>query len=133
MMCHSMRWVSNEFSALSSPNFEFPASENSAMSAENSDTKTDSSCPLAGNSAMSAENSDTKTYSSCPLAGNSAMSAENSDIKTDSRWVNIEFPASSSASFRIVLCMFYLDGLYGDSRPKTGTPSSFIPLKIFVF
>ena len=69
------------------------------MSAENSDTKTDSSCPLAGNSAMSAENSDTKTYSSCPLAGNSAMSAENSDIKTDSRWVNIEFPASSSPHF----------------------------------
>ena len=64
-----------EFPASSSPNFEFPASENSAMSAENSDTKTDSSCPLAGNS---------------------AMSAENSDIKTDSRWVNIEFPASSS-------------------------------------
>ena len=67
-----------EFPASSSPNFEFPASENSAMSAENSDTKTDSSCPLAGNS---------------------AMSAENSDIKTDSRWVNIEFPASSSLHF----------------------------------
>ena len=48
---------------------------------------------------MSAENSDTKTDLSFPLAGNSAMSAENSDIKTDSRWVNIEFPASSYPHF----------------------------------
>ena len=46
-----------EFSASSSPNFEFPAAENSEKVAENSDTLAHPSCPPAENSEISAENS----------------------------------------------------------------------------
>ena len=66
-----------EFSASSSPNFEFPASENSALVAENSDTWIHPSCPLADNSPMLADNSEMLTDLSCPLAGNSSTQAEN--------------------------------------------------------
>ena len=90
-----------EFPASSSPIFEFPAAENSAMMAENSDIWIHPSCPPVENLATMAENSDIWIHPSCPLADNLAMLAENSDIQAD---LSCPLAGNSSISRDSIFC-----------------------------